>query len=215
MNQVISKEAVVKNRCRMMGMIGLLIFLSISQIGCGQYGSPVSDENADIMSVPLPDIFSAEAGAGQANLLFYRISSRKTGERLGVGHTFKVEEHRQVRTVVQLEGVKAEQPMLLHFLWLNPNGKKARTQDIYISADDWSADTLRAELQNARVKLDSVNGTLEAESRDGVSPFKFEREVDKAESDRTFMTGTWSVRIYLYRKLLMTGTFELEFDDDE
>jgi len=200
---------------RVPGLMLLTLIATTGLLGCGQYSSPVADESADLLTVPLPSVFAAEPGEGNANLYFYRINSRKTGERLGLGHSFMVEEHRQVRAVFQLEGLKPAEPILLHFLWLNPNGKKARTQDIFISSEDWHADSLSAELQNARVKLDLDTGTLEAESRYGVSPFKFEREADKAPKDRTFMTGTWSVRVYLYRKWLMTGRFELGFEDDE
>jgi hypothetical protein len=197
------------------GLCALLALAICLQTGCEQYGTPTPEHIGDSLTVALPEIYAATAGEGSAKLFFYRITSGKTGKRLGVGDKFLIEERRQVRTVVQLEGLDENEPMLLHFLWLNPDGTKMFTKDIHVQPEDWTAPELREALRLAHVTLDKTRGYLEAESRYSVSPGKFDREVGKEEKDKKFKTGEWSVRVYLYRKHLMTGHFQLDLEEEE
>lgn len=196
-------------------LICLGALVVFAQSGCEQYGTATPERLGETLSVPLPGDYAATAGEGSANLFFYRITSSNTGERLGVGDKFLIEERRQVRAVVQLAGMRDNEPMLLHFLWLNPDGIEMYTKDIHIRPGDWTATELREELSAALVSLDRSRGFLEVESRYSVSPGKFDREVGKDEKDKKFKTGTWSVRVYLYRKHLMTGHFELDLEEAE
>ena len=68
---------------------------------------------------------------------------------------------------------------------------------------------LIAALKDERVLLDTERGFLEVESRYGISPARFEEEFHKQEERRMFKLGTWSVRAYLFRTLLLESSFEL------
>jgi hypothetical protein len=48
------------------------------------------------------------------------------------------------------------------------------------------------------------------ESRYGVGLSRIDEELHRAEEDRRFKPGTWSVRVYLFRKRLLESSFELE-----
>lgn len=172
--------------------------------GCGDYGAG-APEGADTISVALPTGW----GNGQANLFLYRVTSLKTGQRLGIGRTFAMEERRQVRAVLQFEDVAAGTPLLVHIMWINPDGKELYTKQIDITAEDWHSAARRDTLAKSRIDLDPDAGRVEIESRYGVSPARFEEQFHKKEEKRTFKEGTWEVRTYLFRKRLLSTTFEL------
>ncbi len=183
---------------------GLFAVVLMAPAGCGSYGT-VATEGVDTVSVALP----ASAGGGSANLFLYRITSRETGERLGVGRSFHVQERRQVRAVLQFEDVPVGTPLLIHTMWINPDGKELFTKEVYVAREDWTDGARRDSLAGDLVMLDAESGRVEIESRYGVSPARFEEEFYKDEDKRTFKTGTWEVRTYLYRKRLLQTDFEL------
>lgn len=185
-------------------MATLATLATLAAAGCGgNYGAPVP-AGADTVSVALPrDVGRA------ARLYLYRITSGKTGERLGVGRSFRVEEGRQVRAVLQLEDLVPECPLHIHLMWINPEGKAAYTKEIEIRPEDWRHDDRRRALADGMITLDAQRNAFELESRYGVSPERFEEEMIKPEDRRTFKTGTWLVRAYLFRKLLLETSFEL------
>ncbi len=172
--------------------------------GCGgDYGVSASP-GADTVSVALP----SDIG-GTARLYLYRITSAKTGERLGVGRSFRVEEGRQVRAVFQLDGVRTDRLLHIHLMWINPDQKAAYTKEIRIRPEDWQHDDRRRALAAEYITLDPQRRFLELESRYGVSPERFEEEMLKPEERRTFKTGTWLVRAYLFRRLVLETSFDL------
>ena len=197
---------------RRIGRCGLLSALAAAalltgifcQSGCEPYGVSAA-AGADTVAVALP----AHFGGGQADLFLYRITSRKTGERLGVARSFRVEQDRQVRSVLQLHGLKPGTELLVHVLWLNPDGKEVYTKEVHIREQDWSNEALRAEFENNHVLLDAAQGLFELESRYGVGPDRIDEELHKAEDKREFKLGTWTVRAYLFRKLILETSFEL------
>jgi hypothetical protein len=180
-----------------------LLALAVIAGGCGEYGVAAAP-GADSVSVALP----ADIG-GAARLYLYRITSSKTGERLGVGRSFRVEEGRSVRAVLQLDGVRSDRQLHIHLMWINPEGKAAYTKEIRIRPEDWQHDDRRRALAADMVTLDPQRRFLELESRYGVSPERFEEEMLKPEDRRTFKTGTWLVRAYLFRRLVLQTSFEL------
>ncbi|MBD3236925.1 MAG: hypothetical protein GF330_09495 [Candidatus Eisenbacteria bacterium] len=172
--------------------------------GCSDYGA-WAPEGADTVAVALP----ASLGGGEAKLFLYRITSLETGERLGVGRTFAMEERRQVRAVLQFEQIDPGTPLLVHFLWINPDGKELFTKDIAIAEADWHSAARRDTLARSLVDLYPEERRLEIESRYGVSPARLEEQFHKVEERRTFKEGIWEVRTYLFRKRLLSTTFEL------
>jgi hypothetical protein len=181
----------------------LLAIAAFAAGGCGEYGA-IAPPGADTVSVALP----GEIGRS-ARLYLYRITSAKTGERIGVGRTFRIDEGRQVRAILQLEGLAPARRLHIHLMWINPEGKAAYTKEIQIRPEDWRNDARRRELAGDMITLDPQRGSLELESRYGVSPERFEEELTKPEERRTFKTGKWLVRAYLFRKLLLETSFDL------
>ncbi len=189
---------------------GLLAGLAIlagatSQLGCEPYGA-VAAAGADTVSVALPSHY----GGATADLFLYRITSRKTGERLGVARTFRVEQDRQVRSVVRLRNLRPGAELLVHVLWLNPDGKEVYTKEVHVRPHDWQDEALRAELARSFITLDPEQGLFELESRYGVGPDRIDEELHKAEEKREFKLGRWAVRAYLFRKLILETSFELQ-----
>jgi len=183
---------------------GALLAGAFCQSGCEPYGVSAA-AGADTVSVALP----AHFGGARADLFLYRITSRKTGERIGVARSFRVEQDRQVRSVLQLRDLKPGTELLVHVLWLNPDGKEVYTKEIRVREQDWSDEALRAQLESNHVVLDPAKGLFELESRYGVGPDRIDEELHKAEDKREFKLGTWTVRAYLYRKLILETSFEL------
>ena len=183
---------------------GALLAAALGPLGCEPYGVYAA-AGADTVSVALP----AHYGAARASLFLYRITARKTGERLGMARSFRVEQDRQVRSVLQFHDLKPGTELLVHVLWLNPDGKEVYTKEIYVRARDWNDEALRAELAGNHILLDPARGFLELESRYGVGPDRIDEELHKEESKREFKLGTWTVRAYLYRKLILETSFEL------
>jgi hypothetical protein len=181
----------------------LVVFAALTAGGCGDYGA-TAPVGADTVSVALP----GEIGR-TGRLYLYRITSARTGERLGVGRSFRVEEGRQVRAVLQLENLAPAHRLHLHLMWINPDGKAAYTKEIQIRPEDWRHDDRRRALADEMITLDPQRNALEFESRYGVSPERFEEELTKPEDRRTFKTGRWLVRAYLFRTLLLETSFEL------
>ncbi len=181
-----------------------LAVLGVSLAGCERYGSTAS-AGENTLQVALPDGF----GTGVARMYFYRVNARTTGERMGVGREFHVEPDRQVRAVLEMDGVDPESDLLLHVMWLNPKGQEVYTKEIRISENDWRDPVRREEMAKGFVQLDPQARHLEVESRYGVDPIRFEEEAHKAAEDRKFLLGTWTVRFYLFRRLFVESTFEL------
>ncbi len=182
-----------------------LVVTSLLLGGCEPYGTYAAVD-ADAVSVALSPTFGEDASA---SFFFYRIKSRKTGERRGIGRAFRIEERRQVRAVLQLAEIDAGTPLLVHVMWLNPDGKKVYTKEVFIGTADWASQAGQDSLANQRVTLDPDTGFVEIESRYSVGPDRFDEELHKPEDRRTFKTGTWSVRVYLYRKRILESSFEL------
>jgi hypothetical protein len=182
----------------------LIALVALTAGGCGEYYGATAPAGADTVSVALPGNIG-----GSARLYLYRITSGKTGERLGVGRSFRVEEGRQVRAVLQLEDLAPARDLHIHLMWINPEGKAAYTKEIHIRPDDWRHDDRRRALADEMITLDPQRNALELESRYGVSPERFEEELIKPEDRRTFKTGKWRVRAYLFRKLMLETSFDL------
>lgn len=176
-----------------------------SQLGCEPYGA-VAAAGADTVSVALPSHY----GGGTADLFLYRITSRRTGERLGVARAFRVEQDRQVRSVLQFRDLQPGTELLVHVLWLNPDGKEVYTKEVHVKPRDWQDEALRAELARSFITLDPDHGVFELESRYGVGPDRIDEELHKPEHRREFKLGRWSVRAYLFRKLILESSFELQ-----
>ena len=160
---------------------------------------------ADTVAVALP----AHLGYGEARLLLYRITSARSGERLGVGRRFHLEPDRQVRAVLQLDGLYPDQQLLLHLMWINPDGKEVYTKEVRIESEEWRDAEARAARAAALVTLAPERSMLEIESRYGVDPIRLEEELHRAEEQRAFKLGTWRVRAYLFRQLILEMPFEL------
>jgi len=172
--------------------------------GCAHDGA-LAVAGVDTLSTPLP----ASLGHGEARLFFYRITSAKTGERLGISRTFAIEPERQVRSVVQLEGLDPGREILLHVMWVNPDGLEVFTKEAHITREDWFEPARRDTLAKEHVQVDPIAGFLELESRYGVDPIRIEEEAHKDEESRRFKAGTWSVKVYLFRRLFLESSFEL------
>lgn len=186
-------------------LLGITLLIgSLCAGGCEPYGV-VAGEGVDTVSVALAQQF----GGGHADLFLYRITSRKTGAYLGIGRRFPMRERGQVRAVLSMDQVPAGTPLLIHYMWINPDGKEVYTKEIYIRAEDWTDPETVGALKEARVSLDPVQGTVQMESRYGISPDRLDEQLHKPEETWTFKTGTWTVRTYLFRKKLLETTFEL------
>ncbi|MCK4304228.1 MAG: hypothetical protein KAY24_08305 [Candidatus Eisenbacteria sp.] len=188
-------------------LLCILVPWAFSQQGCEPYGATAATD-ADTVSGAL----SAHFGEGDARMFLYRIKSRNTHERLGIGRSFVTEERRQVRAVLQMDGLNPGTALLLHLMWINPEGKEVFTKEVHILPGDWNSEARRDTLRKSRVMLDPDAGFFEMESRYGVSPSRIDEELHKPEDKRRFKPGTWTVRAYLFRKLLLETSFELRFD---
>lgn len=193
-----------RSRLYVVLLMGAMLAWMLPQQGCEPYGT-VATADADVVSASLPTGY----GDGSASLFLYRVKSRKTGERLGLGRSFRIEEERQVRAVLEMEGLTQGRALLLHLMWINPDGKKVFTKEIHVLSGDWTNEARQDSLKKQRVKLDAKRGSLELESRYRIGPSRFDEEFHKPEDKRTFKTGTWTVRAYLFRKLLLENSFEL------
>jgi hypothetical protein len=185
-------------------LTAVLLAAVLASTGCEPYGVG-APAGADTVSAALG---SGPLG-GTAHLFLYRISSRETGERLGVGRSFRVEPDRQVRAVLQLEGWDPRRDALVHIMWINPDGKEVYTKETTVLAGDWADEERRAALAKRRIHLEPETGRLEIESRYGVDPIRLEEELHRDPEKRRFKLGTWEVRAFLYRKRLLTTSFEL------
>jgi hypothetical protein len=94
-------------------------------------------------------------------------------------------------------------------MWINPDGKAAYTKEVEVRPEDWRRPDRVNALAGEMVRLDPAGNGLELESRYGVGPDRFEEELLKSPERRTFKAGTWLVRAYLFRKLLLETSFEL------
>jgi len=187
-------------------LAGLVSLVGMSsQLGCEPYGT-VAASGADTVSVALPSHY----GGATADLFLYRITSRKTGERLGVARTFRVEQDRQVRSVLQFRDLQPGTELLVHVLWLNPDGKEVYTKEVHVRPGDWQNEAIRAELARGFVTLDPNQRDFELESRYGVGPDRIDEELHKSEDRREFKLGRWTVRTYLFRKLILETSFDLQ-----
>jgi len=193
-------------RQRIPGVLLAALLAASGTAGCQRYGRMAAEE-ADTVSVRIPR--PARPADLEADLFLYRITRLKTGERLGVGRTFEMEPDRQVRAVLHLAGLEPTDDVLLHLLWLNPDGKEAYTKRIYITPEDWTVPARRDSLADDLLWLDPRAGTLELESRYGVDPIRVEEELYRPPEKRLFKAGTWQVRAYLFRKLLLETSFDL------
>ncbi|MCK4414153.1 MAG: hypothetical protein KAY32_11460 [Candidatus Eisenbacteria sp.] len=186
------------------GLAGVFLAALLSLAGCEPYGAPAA---------PGADTASVSLGAGmtqaQAHLFLYRITSRETGGRLGVGRAFRVEPNRQVRAVLQFTDWDPRRDALIHIMWINPDGKEIYTKEIHVIGEDWASTERREALGRKRIRLEPERGLLEIESRFGIDPIRLEEELHRDPEDRYFKLGTWQVRAYLYRKLLLQTSFEL------
>jgi hypothetical protein len=175
--------------------------------GCEPYGVE-APAGADTVAVTLlrPDAPRDVA----AKLYLYRTTARQTGERIGIGRRFAIGSNRQVRAVLQMEGLTAGEPLLLHIVWINPDGKKAFAKEVRVRPEDWTRRVaVEEQAGQPRLTLDPQGGRLELESRYGIDPIRLEEEMHKPEESRTFRTGHWGVKVYLYRKLILGTDFEL------
>jgi hypothetical protein len=191
-------------RCTFGVLISSLFLWTSLVTGCENYGVKAT-AGADTVSIALP----SQIGQGTAHLFLYRIKSRRTNQRLGVGRTFRIEEERQVRAVLQMEGVQTGSPLLLHSMWINPDGNEVYTKEVQVRRDDWLNEARRDTLAKGRLLLEPEADFVELESRYGVDPARLEEELHKPVERRKFKTGTWMVRVYLFRKLLLETSFEL------
>ncbi len=188
----------------LLGGMAIALAATLGLAGCGSYGveAPAA---ADTVSVALP----AHGSDGLARLFLYRITAAKSGEKVGIGREFRIEEGRQVRAVLQLEGLDPASGIQLHVMWLNPDGKRAFVKEIYVQPTDWGSAERRQALAKEWVLLDPRRGQLEMESRYGVDPGRFEEELHKTDDKRTFKPGRWTVRVYWFRTRLLETSFEL------
>ncbi len=182
--------------------------LCLLPAGCERYGE-IAEPGIDTLSVAMPETYENAT----ASLFLYRITTRDSGKRIGIGREFEVEERRGVRSVVQLDGLEGNEPLQLHIMYLSPTGKKMYTKEAVVEAGDWTSPERREELAKTRVQLDPDRGLCEVEARFGVHPGKFDREAHKDEDKKNFREGTWHVRVYLFRLLLMETSFELTFEE--
>ena len=173
--------------------------------GCHTYGVS-APAGADTVMVTLPR--PAEPRDVAARLFLYRTTSRQTGERLGVGRTFEIGSGRQVRAVLQMEGLAPEDPLQIHLLWVNPDGKKAFVKEVWVRPDDW-ARREAGEEAGQLLLLDRQDGRLELESRYGIDPVRLEEEMHKPEASRLFRPGRWELRVYLFRQRILETAFDL------
>ncbi len=175
--------------------------------GCEPYGVE-APAGADTVAVTLP---RADAPRDvTARLFLYRTTARQTGERIGIGRRFAIGANRQVRAVLQMEGLAAGEPLLLHIVWINPDGKKAFAKEVRVEPEDWTRPpSVEEQAGQPRLTLDPQGGRLELESRYGIDPIRLEEEMHKPEDERTFRPGHWGVKVYLYRKLILGTDFEL------
>lgn len=172
--------------------------------GCESYGA-MAVAGADSVSVTLEPQF----GGGRADLFLYRITSRKTGAYLGVGRSFPMRVRGQARAVLTLHDVPPGTPLLVHTMWINPDGKEVYTKENHIRREDWNDADLIAALNDDHITLDPQQRLVKFESRYGISPDRLDEQLHKPEEHWTFKTGTWTVRTYLFRKKLLETTFEL------
>lgn len=182
--------------------------LGLLPAGCERYGE-IAEPGIDTLSVAMPAFYESAT----ASLFLYRITSRDSGKRLGIGREFEVEERRDVRSVVKLEGLEGNEPLQLHIMYLNPMGKEMYTKEIRVERADWTSPEKRQALAETLVQLDPERGLCEVEARYGVGPDKYDREAHKAREEKDFRVGTWHVRVYLFRLLLMETSFELSFEE--
>ncbi len=189
-------------------LLGLAVLL-LAATGCDNFGQ-VADPGIDTLHVSLPRGW----GDAQAQLFLYRITSLASGDRLGVGREFMIEDRRQVRAVVIMDGLHGNEPILLHVMFISPTGKKMYTKEVHVQAADWPSAEKREALANDFTYLDPVQGRLEVEARYGVGPDKYDLEAHKPQAEKEFRAGTWQVRVYLFRKLLMQTDFELVFEGE-
>jgi hypothetical protein len=144
-----------------------------------------------------------------ARFFLYRTTSRQTGERLGIGRSFTIESNRQVRALLQMEGLAAGEEVLLHILWINPDGKKAFVKQVQVRSEDWARRPDVDDASQQRLLLDPRDGRLELESRYGIDPVRLEEEMHKPEESRLFKPGRWTIQVYLFRKRILEMSFDL------
>lgn len=180
--------------------------LMLINVGCENYGT-VASPTADTLTVAL----SSPWEGAQAHLFLYRITSLATGERLGVGREFDIQDRRHVRAVVTIEGLHANEPLLMHVMFISPTGKEMYTKEVFVRASDWPSAERRQAWADDFVYLDPVEGVFEMEARYGVGPDKYDLEAHQPEEKKDFRVGDWQVRVYLFRKLIMQTGFELIF----
>ena len=178
--------------------------LTLTNTGCENYGA-AAPSDVDTLTVALSDPW----GDAQAHLFLYRITSLATGERLGVGRDFEIQDRRDVRAVVRLEGLDGNEPVLMHVMFISPTGKEMYTKEVFVKATDWPSAESRQAWADQFVYLDPVEGVFEMEARYGVGPDKYDLEAHQPEEKKDFRVGDWQVRIYLFRQLIMQTGFEL------
>jgi hypothetical protein len=174
--------------------------------GCETYGV-AAPGGADTVTVTLPR--PAAPKDVTARLFLYRSTARRTGERIGVGRSFEIGSGRQVRAVLEMEGLQPEEELQLHVLWVNPDGKKAFVKEVWVRPEDWSRAPTDSVVAAQRLQLDRQRGGLELESRYGIDPVRLEEEMHKPEEARLFRPGRWTVRIYLFRVRILETSFDI------
>jgi hypothetical protein len=145
------------------------------------------------------------ADSFRAEITFCRRVSRRSGQRLGVGHEFRIAEKSYVRAFVDFAGVEPQRIHSVHLVWIRPDGRELfrkyaeisvapqeqgyRTSVCWLDAEDHAY--RREEEQTATVPGFSLDSSLDI------------------SADRSRDLGEYRLRIYWNRELLLEAPFSV------
>jgi hypothetical protein len=175
-----------------------LFFISLLLIalsGCSsRRETPVTTEDSTIVYPP------NKVEGINAKISFCKKISKKTGEKIGQGTAFTINEKTKVYAIVELEDKESSkyQELMFHIDWIGPNGKSFYKKRIDIAPTD-SSSTIKSSISTTPDKRQPGIYIFRVFLfRELIAEKKFELQVDKSLTGKEFDINT---NITLYRKL--------------
>ncbi len=143
------------------------------------------------------------ADSFRAEVTFCRRVSRRSGQRLGVGHEFRIAEKSYVRAFVDFAGVQPQRTHSVHLVWIRPDG-----QELFRKYAEISLAPLEKGYKARVCWLDAEDHVYRREEEQTAAGpiFSLDSSLD-ISADRSRDPGEYRLRIYWNRELLLEEPF--------
>ncbi len=185
------------------GFLLLLIALSaLVLVGCTQDSvNEFKEAQAELSTNPvaMDDILSAD-------IIFCRRTGKKTGKVFGKSDAFTMKEKSSVSGVAQFENVEVGKTYAVHLVWLRPDMHEMFRYYAEVTVEQTESGTYLSEILRKKMadKHYLRQKQWESDSPSFQLSSKFNTSLGKVREP-----GTYTLRVYLHRELLLEREFEL------